>query len=69
MVENVCGKERLIRAIVGLVLLIVGFVVMQALGLIIGLLGAYSLLTSIMSTCPVNHLIGRNSCAVTGQRR
>ncbi|MFN6944645.1 MAG: DUF2892 domain-containing protein [Cytophagaceae bacterium] len=69
MTENVCGRERLIRAIVGLVLLIIGFILSNTLGLIIGLLGAYSLLTSVISICPVNTLMGRNSCTVSRSRR
>lgn len=65
MTANVCGRERRIRGIVGVILIIVGFIIGgNALGWIVGIVGLVLLLTGILSYCPINSLTGRNSCRV-----
>jgi uncharacterized membrane protein len=62
MRANVCGPERRVRGIVGVLLIIVGFIVAQTAGWIIGIIGLVLLLTAMLSYCPINAIFGRNSC-------
>lgn len=62
MVANVCGRERRVRGIVGVLLIIAGFVVGATLGWVLGIVGLVLLLTAMFSYCPLNALMHRNSC-------
>lgn len=62
MRANVCGRERRIRGIVGILMIIIGFIVGATAGWIIGIIGLVLLLTGMFSYCPMNALMHRNSC-------
>ncbi len=62
MIPNVCGRERNLRAMIGVILIVIGMIVANW---IVGVLGLAVLLTAIFSYCPVNQLLHRNSCSVT----
>ncbi len=63
---NVGGTERVIRLVLGIVLIALGFFALSGILQIIGyLIGAIMLLTGITTYCPLNSLMGRNSCKVT----
>jgi hypothetical protein len=61
MGRNVCGKERTLRFIIGLLLVALGI----AYGSwIISIIGGIPILTAMFSYCPINSLMGRNSCSM-----
>lgn len=64
---NVGGTERIVRLVLGVVLIALGFFgVLSGTLLIIGyVIGAIMLITGIIAYCPLNTLMGRNSCKVT----
>ena len=61
MIPNVCGRERNLRAMIGVILIVFGMVVASW---ILGIAGLLVLLTSVFSYCPINHLLNRNSCTI-----
>jgi hypothetical protein len=63
--RNVCGRERTIRFLLGI--LIVGIGIFYG-SWIIGIIGGIPLLTAVFSYCPVNHALGRNSCSWADRR-
>jgi hypothetical protein len=62
MAANVCGKEKRTRGIIGVLLIVAGFIVSQTIGWILGIVGVVLLLTAMFSYCPINALAHRNSC-------
>lgn len=63
---NVGGTERIVRLVLGVVLIALGFFALSGTLQIIGyLIGAIMLITGITKYCPLNTLMGRNSCKVT----
>lgn len=69
MTQNVCGIEKRTRAIIGIILIIIGFIVSETVGLVIGVIGGFLILTAFFSFCPINAMFGRNSCYIAGHRR
>jgi len=63
MVKNVGGMERVLRFILGVVLCSLVFI-LDGNWRWIGLIGLWPLLTSAVSWCLFNKLIGRNSCKI-----
>ncbi|MGQ3676625.1 YgaP family membrane protein [Xanthobacter sp. TB0139] len=72
MTANVGGADRVLRFIVGIILLLVPFVgasIIPALAgiggwaWVIGAVGLVMLLTAIFRFCPAYSLVGINSCA------
>lgn len=61
MIPNVCGRERNIRAMIGVILIVLGMVIANW---VLGVVGFALLLTAVFSYCPVNYLLHRNSCTV-----
>jgi hypothetical protein len=57
---NVGTTERIIRAVIGLILLSLVFVGPHTWG---GLIGLVLLATAAFSFCPVWHLLGANTCS------
>lgn len=64
MSANVCGRERIIRGVLGLVLVIIAFIVGATAGWIMGIIGGFLLLTALFSYCPFNTLFHHNSCPI-----
>ncbi|MFQ5888806.1 MAG: DUF2892 domain-containing protein [Gemmatimonadota bacterium] len=66
LVRNVGGWDRAIRVIVGLALIVL--VISQDLagfwGGIAFLVGGVALITGVVRYCPVNKMLGLNSCSV-----
>ncbi len=63
---NVGSTERIVRLVLGIVLIASGFLALSGSLQIIGyVIGAIMLLTGITAYCPLNALMGRNSCKVT----
>lgn len=60
MERNVCGKERIIRAILGILILTVGIYYASWWGAV----GLIPLLTAITGYCPLNQAIHHSSCPV-----
>lgn len=61
---NVGGYDRIGRIVIGVVLLIVGLAApvgatWQIVALVVA---AIALLTAVVQFCPINHLIGINTC-------
>ncbi|MFL5728623.1 MAG: DUF2892 domain-containing protein [Cytophagaceae bacterium] len=63
--RNVCGRERTLRFLLGVLLIVLGIFYNSW---IIGLLGWLPIATAVFSYCPVNSLFGRNSCAWIDRR-
>ena len=57
--NNVGGADKIIRVLVGLVLLSLIFVGPKTLW---GLIGLVPLLTGLMGTCPLYSILGMNTC-------
>jgi hypothetical protein len=65
MGRNVCGRERTLRFVIGLLLVALGI----AYGSwIIGIIGGIPILTAMFSYCPINKVMGRNSCSMMDGR-
>ena len=62
MIPNVCGRERNLRAMIGVILIVLGMIVANW---IVGVAGLVVLLTAMFSYCPINQLLHRNSCTIT----
>jgi|GEM_PF-6009605 len=62
MIQNVCGRERNLRAMIGVILIVLGMIVANW---IVGVVGIAILLTAMFSYCPINYLLHRNSCTIT----
>lgn len=62
---NVGGTEMWVRLIAGVILLIVGFTVPMSAGwqVIVFLLAGIALVTGIVRYCPINAMLGLNTCA------
>jgi hypothetical protein len=60
MVHNVCGKERVIRALLGILIMLVGFYYQSWWGAI----GLVPLLTAAIGYCPLSHALRFSSCPV-----
>lgn len=69
MTSNVCGKERVVRGILGFILLSGGLVTGGTIGWILGILGVAMGLSAIFSYCPMNVLIHHNSCPMPKQKQ
>jgi hypothetical protein len=59
--RNVCGKERNIRFLLGILFLLSP--ILYGSWVIIAT-GGYLFLTAIYSYCPINKALGRNSCSL-----
>lgn len=63
---NVCGTDRTLRAVLGVVLAVVGIKRLESDrvrgGTALFFAGAGVLFTPLARFCPVNLLLGRNSC-------
>ena len=57
--NNVGGADKIIRIVVGLVLLSLVFIGPKTLW---GLVGLVPLLTGLMGTCPLYSILGMNTC-------
>lgn len=67
---NVGGAERLIRILIGVVLLPVSYLYLSGAGAVVGyVVGAIALLTGLVRFCPINSLIGWSSCEEQPIRR
>ena len=67
---NVGGMDMIARLVIGVVLLAIGLTVTMGLGLkiIVFVLAAIALITGIVRYCPLNALIGLNTCSGHGQQ-
>lgn len=65
MTRNEASWDRILRVVLGLVLLSLVFVGPQTLW---GMLGAVPLLTGLMGYCPLYQLFGFSSCPIDGSR-
>ena len=63
--RNVCGRERNIRFLLGV--LIVAAAIFYG-SWIIAIIGIYLLLTAIYSYCAVNKVLGINSCSLLDRK-
>lgn len=61
MMKNQSNVERLIRSIVGLVLLILTVFVVGVLQIVLAIVGAILLATGIIGFCPLYKVLGRNT--------
>ena len=61
---NSGGMERIIRGILGIVLVLAWFLhwVLGTLGLILGILGLVFIVTAAIGFCPIFSIIGVNTC-------
>ncbi|MFP5213281.1 MAG: DUF2892 domain-containing protein [Acidobacteriota bacterium] len=59
MTQNVCGREKTARSIIGAVLLLVGLIYGSFLS---GLIGVVLLLTAVFGYCPISQLFHHTSC-------
>lgn len=64
MAPNVCGREKSVRWIAGIILFIAGIVIAGTTGWIMGIAGVVLILTAMFSYCPVNAIFHRNTCMV-----
>jgi len=62
MKKNEGNTDRILRVILGIALLVIGFAVMGGTaGVIVGLVGLVPLLTGLAGSCPVYSLLGLSS--------
>lgn len=64
MAANVCGREKTVRWIIGIILFVAGIIVAGTAGWIMGIVGVVLILTAMFSYCPINAMFHRNSCMV-----
>lgn len=64
--KNVCGVDKLFRIGIGVGLIILGITIESWL---LGLLGSIPLFTAIVSFCPVNSALKKNSCKIANHRK
>lgn len=62
--KNVGGLDRVLRIVVGLVLLLLFFIYPGAWWRYYTLIGVVPLLTGLMSTCPLYSIMGLSTCPV-----
>jgi len=58
MVHNVCGTEKIIRAVLGIVIILAGIFY----GSWWGAIGLIPLLTAVIGYCPLSHAFHFSSC-------
>lgn len=70
MKKTVGSADKVIRIILGLILLIIAFAlsVGSALKVVLIVLGIIALLTAITSICPLYSLLGINTCKVKDKK-
>jgi len=57
--RNEASWDRIVRVVLGIVLLIVGFAVMDgAAGVVVGVIGLVPLVTGLVGWCPLYRLLG-----------
>ncbi|MDN5788395.1 DUF2892 domain-containing protein [Pseudorhodobacter sp.] len=63
MKTNVGGTDRILRALIG-VALVLGFFALPDLGWrwVLPVLGAVAIFTAILRTCPLYSILGLNTC-------
>lgn len=61
MMKNQSNVERLIRSIVGLVLLLLTVFVSGVLQIVLAVIGAILLATGLVGFCPLYKVLGRNT--------
>lgn len=71
MKSNESAADRAIRAIVGIIALALAFTMFGAmdgnvLGIVVAVVGAIALLTSICGFCPAYRLVGLSTCKKEG---
>lgn len=66
---NVGGADRIVRVLVGIALLVIGFVVPMsgAWQVAAFVVGAVLLVTALVRFCPLNRLVGINTCPKSPQ--
>lgn len=62
--KNVGGIDRILRIVVGLVLLSLFFLFADASWRYFALIGVVPLLTGLMSSCPLYSIMGLSTCPV-----
>ncbi|MHB1590601.1 MAG: YgaP family membrane protein [Sulfuricella sp.] len=63
MKANVCGIDKILRIVAGIVLLALVFVLKNEDGLWLwGLIGIVPLATGLMGWCPAYSILGMNTC-------
>jgi hypothetical protein len=60
MEKNVCGKEKIARALLGILIILAGFYY----GSWWGAIGLIPLLTAVIGYCPVTRMLRYSSCQV-----
>lgn len=65
MTANVCGREKKVRTILGIIMILAGLLIGHTVGIIMVVVGAFSVLTALFSYCPINQIAGRNTCRIT----
>ena len=65
--KNMGKTDRLIRAIVGALLVVAFFMMSGALAWVLGAVGVVLLATAAMGSCPPYALLGINTCKVKSQ--
>ncbi|MFN6946828.1 MAG: DUF2892 domain-containing protein [Cytophagaceae bacterium] len=66
MTRNVCGNDKIVRSVMGL-LFILGAIVWNSW--IFAILGIILLLTVFFSFCPINKAVNYNSCRISNRER
>lgn len=65
---NESSMDRLIRAVLGLVLIYVGFFMFSgAVGILLGIVGLIFLITGLVGWCPLYRLFGINTLGSSGK--
>lgn len=63
---NVGGKDRILRFVAGVVIAALGYFVLSgALTIIAYVIAAILLITAIITYCPLNKVLGINTCKVS----
>ncbi|MHC1729541.1 MAG: DUF2892 domain-containing protein [Syntrophobacteraceae bacterium] len=60
MTYNVCGTERIVRAVLGVIIILAGLYYASWWGLI----GLIPLLTAVVRYCPISHVLHFSTCPV-----
>lgn len=70
MTCNVGGPDKAVRIIVGIVLVVIALLVAMPLAMQIGLfvVAAIALVTALVGFCPLNKVLGLNSCRLSSNR-
>ncbi len=65
MTENACVLDRLLRAVIGVVLVLISYLVLDGIdALIIGLIAIYPIVTGILGFCWIYARFGIRNCPI-----